>query len=495
VSAVESPLERFSALSREERDELIAEQARARGVSPARVKATLLRSWRFVARPKQLAPPGAWTYWLLMAGRGFGKTLTGAQWSKERALERRCRIGLIAPTRADVRATMVEGETGLLSVLPPSALLGQSREAAWNKTTLELTLANGTIFSGFSSERPDRVRGPQHDYVWGEEFSSWKDANKSADDLESTFNNMKLGLRLGPRPQACLTGTPKANKLTRELVALEAGGSLVKVSGSSYENRSNLSEAWWSDVVAPLEGTRTGRQEIEAELLEDVEGALWTKGMLDLTRERMPPGWQSDPLVRQRWLDRMQRIVVGVDPNTTSGESADAAGIVVAGLSFQQGYVLDDRTQERGGPAAWAQAAVDAYHDWEADKIVVETNNGGEMCEMVIHGVDPSVPVKRVTASRGKRTRAEPVAILYVRDEERGREERIRHVGVLPELEDEMTTWTPEEESPNRMDAAVWALTELAVWKPPARTSTTVPKGRLPGVAERRSAPPIDIRR
>lgn len=495
MSAIESPLERFAALSREDREALIAEQAAARGVSPAHVKATLLRSWRFVARPKQLAPPGLWTYWLLMAGRGFGKTLTGAQWTKEKALERRCRIALIAPTRGDVRATMVEGETGLLSVIPAAALLGQSREIAWNKTTLELTLANESILTGFSSERPDRVRGPQHDYAWGEEFSSWKDANKSADDLESTFNNMKLGLRLGQRPQACLTGTPKANKLTRELVALEKGGSLVKVSGSSYENRTNLSEAWWNDVVAPLEGTRTGRQEIEAELLEDVEGALWTKGMLDLTRIPMPTGWQNDPAVRQEWLQRMQRIVVGVDPNTTSGESADAAGIVVAGLSFGQGFVLDDRTQVRGGPAAWSQASVDAYHDWEADKIVVETNNGGEMCEMVIHAADDSVPVKRITASRGKRTRAEPVSILYVRDEEHDREEKIRHVGVLPDLEDEMTTWTPEEESPNRMDAAVWALTELAIWKPPARTSTSVAKSRLPGVGERRSAPPISQRR
>lgn len=495
MAAVESPLERFASLSREEREELIGEEARARGVSSAQVKATLARTWRFVARPKQLAPPGRWTYWYVMAGRGFGKTLTGAQWTKEKALERRCRIGLIGPTRGDVRATMVEGETGLLSVIPNAALLGQSRETAWNKTTLELTLANETILTGFSSERPDRVRGPQHDYVWGEEVSSWKDANKPADALNSTWSNMKLGLRLGPNPQACLTSTPKANKLTRDLVELALTGALRLVKGSSYENRANLSDAWWEVVVAPMEGTRTGRQEIMAELLEDVEGALWTKGMLDLTRVPLPVGWQRDPALRQEWLQRMQRIVVGVDPNTTSGESADAAGIVVAGLSFGQGYVLDDRTQTRGGPAAWSQASVDAYHDWEADKVIVETNNGGEMCEMVIHAADPGVPVKRISASRGKRTRAEPVALLYVRDEEHEREEKIRHVGAFPDLEDEMTTWTPEEESPNRMDALVWALTELAVWKPQRRSRVSVPSGRIPGVAERLPAPPIDQRR
>jgi len=365
--------------------------------------------------------------------------------------------------------------TGLLSVLPAEALLGQSREYAWNRTNLELTLANGTILSGFSSEEPDRLRGPQHDYAWGEEVSSWKDA-RHGDQLGTTFSNMKLGLRLGAHPRACLTSTPKANKLTKELVAL-SGLLLRLVRGSSYENRANLSEAWWRAVVAPLEGTRTGRQEIEAELLEDVEGALWTRAMIDLLRVLDYP-----PLMR---------IVVGVDPNTTSGESADAAGIVVAGLghSDKHGYVLEDRTQVRGGPRAWAQAAVDAFHDWEADRIVVETNNGGEMCQMVIQGVDPTVPVKMVTASRGKRTRAEPVSALYESDEEHDRVGRVHHVGSagdFADLEDEMTTWTPADDSPNRMDALVWALTDLKIWKPPsALAGMHVPQGEMPGVVDR----------
>lgn len=476
-----SPLERFAVLSPGDQARLVEEGARKHGLSPNRMRALLLRSWSFVGRPKQQPPPGDWLFWFLMAGRGFGKTLSGAQWAKAKGLERRVRFAVVAPTLGDVRATCFEGETGLLNVLPTEKLLGQSIDHAWNKSLLELTLANGTIYKGFSAEEPDRLRGPQHHYAWGEEVSSWKDA-KAGDALNTTFSNLKLGLRLGDRPQAVLTSTPKVNKLTRELVELGKAGRLVLARGSSFENRANLSEAWWEDVIAPLEGTRTGRQEIEAELLEDVEGALWAKGQLDELRlAAYPP---------------LSRIVVGVDPNTTSGESADAAGIVVAGMGFSDKhvYVLEDRTQTRGGPAAWAQAAVDAYHDWRADKVVVEVNNGGEMCKLVIAGVDPSVPVKMVTASRGKRTRAEPVAAIYegLRSEETGgwvREPRAHHVGTATEfadLEDEMTTWTPEQESPNRMDALVWAITELRPWKPPSSArGAHRPRGVIPGVQTR----------
>jgi phage terminase large subunit-like protein len=483
AAAEESPLERVSRLDRADRDAFFAEEARKHGLTPDQLKAQMLREWRFVGRPKQQEPPGRWTFWFLNAGRGFGKTLTGAQWSKKKALSRRCRFGLIAPTLRDVRATMVEGETGLLSVIPNEALLGQSRETAWNKSLYQLTLANDTIFEGYSSEVPDRLRGPQHDYVWGEEVSSWLDA-KHGDAKDSTFSNMKLGLRLGENPQACLTSTPKPNKLTRELVQLAKTGVLVEVKGSSYENRANLSEAWWRAVVEPLEGTRTGRQEIEAELLEDVEGALWTRSMIDLIRIPMPKGWQDDPDLRAEWAEKMQKLAVGLDPNTTSGESADAAGIIVCGLGFSDrlGYVLDDRTQVRGGPKAWAAAAVDAYHDWTADRIVAETNNGGEMVEMVIQGYDPSVTVESVTASRGKRTRAEPISALYESDEQRGKAATIRHVGAFVELEDEMTTWTPADESPNRMDALVWAFWWLKIWRPPSGVAGShVPQGEIPG--------------
>lgn len=464
-----SPLERLADLSPVERETVLIVFAQERGITVDELKATMLNSWRFTGRPKQQAPPGDWLFWWIRAGRGFGKTLSAAHWTKDRGLERRCRIGVIAPTLGDVRSTCFEGITGLLAVIPNDALLGQTRSIGWNKSLLELTLANGTVIKGFSSEEPDRLRGPQHDYVWGEEFSSWRDAPKG-DALDTTFSNMKLGLRNGPKPQAVLTSTPKANRLTKELAALSAD-LMVMVLGSSYENRSNLSEQWWRAVVAPLEGTRTGRQEIEAEILEDVEGALWTRLMIDRLRvDAAPP---------------LSKIVVAVDPNTTSGESADNAGIVVAGLghSDQHGYVLADRTQTRGGPRAWAQAAVDAYYEFEADLIVVEVNNGGEMCELVIHSVDPTVPVKKITASRGKRTRAEPVAALYEADEEREKVGRVHHVGPAADfaaLEDELTSWVAGDASPGRLDAAVWALTELKLWAaPPVPMRTFVPgRGR-----------------
>lgn len=401
-------------------------------------------------------------------------TLTGAEYIKKRALERRCRVALIAPTRADVRATMVEGETGLLSVIPAEALFGQSRDVAWNKTTLTLRLANDSLLTGFSSERPDRLRGPQHDYVWGEEVSSWNDAAKGAavgSEMDTTWSNMQLGLRLGAHPRAVLTSTPKANKLTRDLVKLDA---VALVRGSSYENRSNLSEMWWNTVVAPLAGTRTGRQEIEAELLEDVEGALWTRAMIDMLRVAAAP-----PL---------RRIVVAVDPNTTSGETADDAGIVVAGEAQTEApgkrhmFVLDDRTQVRGGPRAWAAAAVDAYHDWDADRIVVEVNNGGEMAKLVIQGVDPTVPVKMIRATQGKRTRAEPVASAYEGSvDEPGWVHHVGDAGQFADLEDEMTTWTGDGTSPNRMDALVWALTELQPWRAKSQARGGIPRGRMPG--------------
>lgn len=464
--------------------------ARKHGLSPARLKALLLRSWSFTGRPKQQPPPGDWIFWWLLAGRGFGKTLSAAQWSKKKMLERRIRFALVAPTFADGRDTMVEGETGLLSVLPNEALFGQSRDHAWNRSLGELTLANESKAKIFSSETPNRLRGPQHDAAWCEEVSSWDDANKPALSENTTWSNVLFSTRLSDHPQIVLTSTPKANRLTKDLLKTPQ---MVVVRGSSYENRSNLSDVWWNLVIAPLEGTRLGRQEINAEVLEDVEGALWRRALLDATR--VSPDAVPD----------LYRIVVGVDPNASSDEAANSAGIIVAGVTAhrdafgrQHGYVLDDRTVIRGGPRAWARAAVDAYHDWSADLIVAEKNNGGEMVEITIHSVDRSVPVKLVSASRGKRTRAEPIATLYEGDEgwehdPAVRQPSVHHAGVFPELEDEQTTWTPEAESPDRMDAAVWALTELLVGAPSGEYHSTVATGTLPTTVLDRRVGQIDL--
>lgn len=444
----DSVLKLFASLTPAERETALREARRASSLSEDVLKAVLLKDWRILGRPKQQAPPGDWTYWWIRAGRGFGKTLGGAQWVKQFVLEEEpgCRFGLIASTFSDGRDTLIEGETGLLSILPAEALYGQSRETAWKVSRGELRLANGSRLRIFSSERPDRLRGPQFHGAWCEEISSWRDAHKG-DVIDTTWSNVKLACRLGEHPRMCITSTPKPNKLTRALMAIPG---LELVTGSSYENRDNLSEQWWREVIAPYEGTRLGLQEIHAQILEDVEGALWTLALIDDLRVDQEPD--------------LARIVVGVDPNASSDEAANSAGVIVAGRDgrsqFERhAYVLADRTITRGGPRAWAQAAVDAYHDFKADLIIAEKNQGGEMVEVMLKTVDPTVPVKLVSASRGKRTRAEPIASLYVgSDTIPG---RVHHVGSFPDLESEQTTWTPDADSPDRMDALVWALTEL----------------------------------
>jgi phage terminase large subunit-like protein len=469
VTAVESPAERLAALPPDEREQLLAEQARQHGMTVPQLKAMLHNEWRFTARPKQIPPADPWTFFWVRAGRGWGKTLTAAQWATRKALTARTRGAVIGPTLGDVRRTIFEGETGLLSVIPNHALLGQSRAVAWNKSLLELTLANGTVITGFSSEEPDRLRGPQHHWVWGEEVSSWKDADHPATGEDTTWSNMTLGMRLGANPQAFLTSTPKPNRLSRDLMEMAVQGRLSLVTGSSYENRVNLSDAWWRAVVAPLEGTRTGRQEIEAELLEDVEGALWTRTIIDRCRVTDHP-----PL---------SLTVVAVDPNTESGESSDNAGIIVAGQNYSTGhvYVLADHTVTKGGPAVWAQRAVDAYHEHGADMIVAEKNQGGQMVRLTIQGVDPDVPVELVTASVGKRTRAEPVAVRYLDKPDIPHD--VHHVGALPDLEDEMVTWVPGQRSPDRMDALTWAISKLLIGRVRRQMTTHVARTRLDGGA------------
>lgn len=479
MSAVESPIERLAALTPAARRRFWRDQSAAHGMTVEELKVRMRGNWRFEARPKQLPPPGDWMWWFVKAGRGFGKTLTGAHWTKEKAFERRCRIALVAPTQGDVRRTMIEGETGILSILPARALRGGSRSTAYNRTTLELYLANGTILQGFSSEEPDRLRGPQHHYAWCEEVSSFQDADRSIDDLDSTFAMLKLGLRLGVHPRAILTSTPKSNTLTKELLSLQKDGSLVLAQGSSYENRANLSDVWWHQVVAPLEGKRIGRQEILAEVLDDVEGALWNKGQID--RLRVAP--QDAP--------KFRRIVVAVDPNVSSSQAADSAGIIVIGIENKRGsrrcYVLADRTVEGGGPKAWSVAVVNAYYEFNADRVVAETNNGGELVEMALKNLDPSISYKAVRASTGKRTRAEPVSALYEGEPTDPFPPCVFHAappGELAALEDEMTTWVPGETSPNRMDALVWGITDVAIVRPPGYGRSGYAKGRLPGVPE-----------
>ena len=385
-----------------------------------------------MARPAQTAPPGEWTYWLILAGRGFGKTRTGAEWVRASASSGRFEyVNLIGPTADDARDIMIDGESGILAVCPP----WERPEYRPSKRRLEWP--NGCRSLVFTADEPERLRGKQHQRLWADEPASWR--------YPDAWDQAMFGLRLGPEPRAVITGTPKPVKLIRELV--DHPGCVV-TRGTTYENRDNLAAEFYETIIRAYEGRRLGRQELLAEILEDVPGALWRSE------------WIEEERVAPRQVPELSRVVVAIDPAASVNEDAGSSetGIIVAGFSShtQRGYVLADRTLY-GSPEQWAHAAHLAFLEFEADLIVAEKNNGGDMVKHTIHTANRSLPVKLVSASRGKRTRAEPVSLLYER-------RLVHHVGVFGELEQQMTTWTPDEpDSPDRMDALVWALTELMV--------------------------------
>jgi len=405
----------LASLSEEDRTQVLAsltnEQAQA-----------LLYDWPFWAREKQLVPPGDWRTWLILAGRGWGKTRTGGEAVRQAVKEGRRRIALVAPTAADARDVMVEGESGLLAIGPPG------ERPQYEPSKRRLTWPNGAVGTLFSAEDPDQLRGPQCEFAWCDELASWR--------RPESWDMLLFGLRLGDDPRAVVTTTPRP---TKEIKGLIADPMTHVTTGSTYENRENLAEAFFEQIIRKYEGTRLGRQELLAEIIDDNPGALWNRGMIQIFTGELPA---------------LVRVVVGVDPAATSGEDADETGIIVAGIAHNgNGFVLDDKTV-RGTPYEWGREAVAAYHKYHADRIVAETNNGGEMVEMTIRTVDARVAYKAVHASRGKLIRAEPIAALY----EQG---RIYHVGSFPALEDELCQWEPGMESPDRLDACVWALSDL----------------------------------
>ncbi len=372
--------------------------------------------------------------WLLLAGRGFGKTRTGAEWVRERVKAGAKRIALVAETAADARDVMVEGESGLLSVCwegdvtRRGATLGRP---LYEPSKRRVSWANGTVATTYSAEEPDQLRGPQHDTAWADELAKWR--------YEEAWDNLMLGLRLGDDPRSVVTTTPKPTRLLRRLI----GDSRVRVTrGSTFDNRAHLPRAFLDGVVALYGGTRIGRQELMAEMLEEAAGALWRRAEIEALRVDRAP--------------ELKRIVVAIDPAVSAGEGADETGIVVAGYGFdEKGYVLEDLSG-RYTPADWAKRAIEAFHRWRADRLIGEVNNGGEMIEHTLRAVDRGIAYRAVRASRGKQARAEPIAALYERA-------RVHHVGALPQLEDQMVSWEPlgSERSPDRVDALVWALSEL----------------------------------
>lgn len=399
----------------------------------------LLCDWELWARTEQLPPAGDWYVWMILAGRGWGKTRTGAEYIRYRV--ERCgarRIGLIGQTSADVRDVIVEGESGILAVSPP-----------WNRPAYEpskrrLTWPNGAVATTYAGDSPDQLRGPQHDTVWCDELAKWRYA-------QECWDNMEMGLRLGTDPRAIVTTTPRPIPL---ILTLRGDPQTVRPTSnlSTHINRANVSQRFVQRVLNKYSGTRLGRQELDAEILEDTPGALWTRSGIEATR------------IVLRDMPGMSRIVVGVDPS--AGGVDGETGIVGAGKDTNEhGYVLGDYTTS-GDPAEWAPAVIRAYIELNADKIVAEKNNGGAMVEHVIRQTSVEIdgvtvrganlPIELVWASRGKQTRAEPVSILWSQKPPRG-----HFVGALPELEDQCCTWVPGEVSPDRMDALVWAFTDL----------------------------------
>lgn len=395
--------------------------------------AALEYDWKFWARPNQLAPEGDWRIWMLIMGRGAGKTKAGSEWVREAAKKYK-RIHLVGPTAGDVRDTMVEGPSGILAVHP------KWERPLYEPSKRRITWPNGAVAHTFSAEEPERLRGPQCQAFWADELAAWS-------YLTDTWNMLMLGFRLPPDPRGVVTTTPKPLPLVRQLLEDDT----VKVTrGSTFENIGNLADAFIRQVVRQYEGTRLGRQELYGEVLEDIEGALWSQGMLDATRVKERP-------------DELQRIVVAVDPGATDDEHGAETGIIVAGIKMidgeLHGFVLEDCTL-RGSPAEWGRTAVNAYKRHKADRIVGEVNNGGDMVEHTIKTVDPHVSFKKVSASRGKQTRAEPVAALS----EQG---RLHLVGSFPLLEDQLCSWVPGMKSPDRLDAMVWVISELMLGATP----------------------------
>lgn len=383
-------------------------------------------------------PAGAWRYWLVQAGRGWGKTRTGAQAVIELVHRGYKRIALAGPTAADTRDVMVEGESGILSCSPPwdyPVYEPAKRRLSW----YDARGRRRALATLYSADEPERLRGPQHDAAWCDELAAWR--------YPEAWDQLLFGLRLGRDPRAVVTTTPKPVKFLRSLIA---NPNTRVTRGSTYENRENLAEAFFSEIIRKYEGTRLGRQELLAEMLDDTPGALWNRDMIEETR------------VERTMVPPMARVVVAVDPAVSSGPDSNEHGIVVAGLGTDgKVYVAEDATM-RGTPAEWGARVVRLVAHYQADRVIGEINNGGELVEANIRNTPggSAIPYRAVRATRGKMRRAEPVAALY----EQGRVKHIAGVD-FSALEDQMCTYVAgaDDDSPDRLDALVWAIYDLVV--------------------------------
>ena len=428
-----SRAELIASLSEADRSEIF------QGLTEDAARAALY-DWRGLwARANQIQPEGDWRYWLLLAGRGFGKTRTGAETVREWSASYP-RIHLVAPTAADARDVMVEGESGLLSCFPAGS------RPVYEPSKRMVRFSSGSVAYMFSADEPERLRGPQCYAFWADEVASWR--------FPEAWDNLQFGFRLGDNPRGVITTTPKPIKLIKDILT---DPHTVITRGSSYENRLHLAQAFFDSIIRKYEGTRLGRQELMAEVLEDLPGALWARAMIEQSRVKdLPP---------------MVRVVVAIDPAVTAADDSDETGIICAGIS-QHGhvYVIEDGSL-RDSPHQWARQACKMMLRWDADRIVAEVNNGGDLVEANIRAVLSTIPYRAVRASRGKAVRAEPVAALY----EQG---RVHHYGAMPALEDQMCSFVPgaQGKSPDRMDALVWAVYDLLLQPLEAGVITVEPQ-------------------
>lgn len=387
--------------------------------------------WGKNARPNQLPPPGAWRTWLILAGRGFGKTRTGAETLRSWVNSGRYRrIALVSKTIGEARSVMVEGTSGLLEIHPPV------ERPLFEPTRQRLVWPNGTSAMLYGADHFDRLRGPQFDAAWIDELAKFRYP-------EEAWNQLTLALRLGTDPRCIITTTPRPIPLLEKLLVRD---DVVVTKGTTFENRRNLAPAYLEQIVKQFEGTRLGAQELYAELLTERQGALWHR---DLIQYREPP-------YDEKGIPKLARIVIAIDPATTHHEESDETGIVVAGLSDDKcAYVLEDLSG-RLSPGDWGQRVCEVYRRLKADRVVAEINKGGDLVERILRSIDPTVPYKAVRATRGKSTRAEPVAALY-------EQSRVFHARPLSLLETQLCTYVPgvTAKSPDRLDAMVWALTDL----------------------------------
>ena len=388
--------------------------------------AELEYDWKFWARKNQITPADPWITWLIMAGRGFGKTRTGAEAIRQWVDEGYRRFAIMAKTPGEARDVMIMGESGLLAVSP-------SWEMPYYEPSKRLiSWPNGAIANIYSGENFEQSRGGQSEKAWIDELAKYRYPQEALD-------NIMFGLRLGDNPQIVITTTPKPIKTIKDLIK---DPDCIVTRGSTYENLGNLAPAFIKLVIKKYEGTRLGRQELFAEVLDDNPNALWRRADIDCSRVNVAPD--------------LQRVVVAIDPAVTVGDESDDTGIVVAGIDQTgHGYILEDATGQYS-PDQWGRLAVELFHKYRADRIIGEANNGRDMIEFVIRTVNPNVPYKKVWASRGKMIRAEPISGLY----EQG---KIHHVGSFSDLEDQMCEWQPGDPSPNNLDAMVWALTNLFI--------------------------------